>query len=240
MRNTSRYRHSLISRLLNILYPSKCPSCGKQSDTMSYSPICRSCWSKIVRYKGYGCKICALPLSSEYSKICGQCIKKPPPFSRVISYGLYEGVLAEAINQLKFYGVKNLSRPLGNLFLYIDLPEVDGILPVPLSLERLRERGFNQSLLIAREISKIKCIPLLMDVLLKKKDTPPQTQLPAKERFLNVKNAFEVRKDIKGLRLFLFDDVMTTGATVTECARQLIKGGAKEVIVLTLARAKQI
>lgn len=237
MWNAFNRHHHVISRLLNGFFPSACPSCGKTSDVFQYSPICSSCWSDIKRYTGHCCIKCALPLSSEHAKICGDCIKNPPPFTGVISYGLYEGTLAEAINQLKFYRVKRLSKHLGRLLLSLDLPLANGIVPVPLNIKRLRERGFNQSLLIAREISKSKGIPLLMDVLLKKKDTPPQTKLSAKERLLNIKNTFEVHGNIKGLRLFLVDDVMTTGATVTECSQQLMEAGAKEVVVLTLARA---
>jgi ComF family protein len=178
-----------------------------------------------------------MPFSSEYSDICWQCLKKAPPFSKVINYGLYEGALAEAINQLKFHGVKRLSKPLGILLQSLDLPAMDGIVPVPLSIKKLRERGFNQSLLIARTVSKEIKVPLLIDILLKKKDTPPQIGLSAKERLLNLKNAFEVKGDVDGLRLLLVDDVMTTGATVTECSKVLMKAGAKEVIILTLARS---
>ena len=182
-----------------------------------------------------------MPFSSEYSMICGHCMKKAPPFSMVINYGLYEGVLAEAINLLKFHDLKRLSKPLGRLLLSLpDLPEMDGIAPVPLNIKRLRERGFNQSLLIAKVISKVKGVPLLMDILLKKKETPPQIGLSAKERLLNLKNSFEVKGNIKGLRLFLVDDVMTTGATVTECSKEFTKAGAKEVLVLTLARSSMM
>ncbi|MBM4137488.1 MAG: ComF family protein [Nitrospira sp.] len=181
-----------------------------------------------------------MPFPSEHGKICGQCLKKPPPFSMVINYGLYEGVLAEAINQLKFYRIKRLSKPLGTLLFSLDLPQVDGIVPVPLTAKGLRERGFNQSLLIARVVSKGIKVPLLMDVLAKGKETPPQIGLSAKERLINLKNAFKVNGDIKGLRLLLVDDVMTTGATVKECSKQLMKAGAKEVIVLTLARSSMV
>jgi ComF family protein len=178
-----------------------------------------------------------MPFASEYAEICGHCLKKAPPFSKVLNYGLYEGVLAEAINHLKFHGLKRLAKPLGSLLTVFDLVGLDGVMPVPLSIRRLRERGFNQSLLIARVISKKFHIPLLMDNLLKIKETPPQIGLSAKERLLNLKNAFEVRGSIQGLRLLLIDDVMTTGATVTECSKELMKAEAKEVIVLTLARA---
>lgn len=165
-----------------------------------------------------------------------------PLFSKVLSYGLYEGVLQEAISQLKFHGVKRLSKPLGRLLLSFELSgiDLDGIVPVPLSMKRLRERGFNQSLLIARIVSEEKGIPMLIDILLKKKETPPQTELSAKERLSNLKGAFEVKGNIEGMRILLVDDVMTTGATVTECSKELIKAGAKEVIVLTLARSSMM
>lgn len=164
-------------------------------------------------------------------------MKQKPSFSKVVTYGLYEGVLAEAINQLKFHGLKRLSRPIGRLLLNLDIPQADGIVPVPLSTRGLRERGFNQSLLIAKSISKGIKVPLLIDLLFKRKETRPQIGLSAKERKLNLKNAFEVRGEIKGLRLLLVDDVMTTGATITECSKQLMKAGAKEVFVLILARS---
>jgi competence protein ComFC len=181
-----------------------------------------------------------MPFSSEYSMACGQCLKKKPPFSKVTNYGLYEGVLAEAINQLKFHGVKRLSKPLGRLLLSLDLPKIDGIVPVPLNVKRLSERGFNQSLLLARVVSKAIKVPLLIDILFKKKETPPQLGLSAKERQSNLKDAFEANGDIKVLRLLLVDDVMTTGTTVTECSRKLLKAGAKDVVVLTLARSSMM
>jgi competence protein ComFC len=240
MRNTFNNPYNLISRLLNILYPSRCPLCGNEPEVFHHSPICVSCWSKIKIYTGPSCSICAMPFSSEYSMVCGQCLKKKPPFSKVTNYGLYEGVLAEAINQLKFHGVKRLSKPLGRLLLSLGLPKIDGIVPVPLNVKRLSERGFNQSLLLARVVSKAIKVPLLIDILFKKKETLPQLGLSAKERQSNLKDAFEANGDIKGLRLLLVDDVMTTGTTVTECSRKLLKAGAKDVVVLTLARSSMM
>ena len=181
-----------------------------------------------------------MPFTSEYAEICMKCLKKAPPFSKVMNYGLYEGSLAEAINQLKFHGLKRLAKPLGRLLLSFDLSGMDGIVPVPLSIKKLKERGFNQSLLFARVISRDKKIPLLMDILFKKKETPPQTRLSGKERLSNLRNAFIVKGDVRGLRLVLVDDVMTTGATVTECSKQLMNAGAKEVVVITLARTSMM
>jgi ComF family protein len=174
---------------------------------------------------------------SEHARICGQCMQKTPPFSRVITYGLYEGVLAQAIHQFKFYRIRRLSKPLGNLLLHLDVPSADGIIPVPLSKKGLIARGFNQSLLISHVIARHTGIALFMDSLFKTKDTAPQIGLSARERLSNLKNAFEVHGNITDLRLLLIDDVITTGATVRECSKMLIKAGAKEVIVLALARA---
>jgi len=237
MRNLSLNPHSLISGFLNTLYPSRCPACENPSDSFRTSPICSSCWSKIKKFAGPSCALCGLPFASEYATVCGQCTAKRPPFSRVFFYGIYEGVLAEAINQLKFHDLRRLSKPLGTLLLDCELPVIDGILPVPLFIKGLRKRGFNQSLLMARVLSKNMQVPLFMDVLFKKKETLPQIGLSKKERLANLKKAFEVKGDIKGLRLLLVDDVMTTGATVTECSKVLMNAGAQEVIVLTLARA---
>lgn len=141
---------------------------------------------------------------------------------------------------MKFYGIRRLAEPLGKLLLRLEIPECDAIVPVPLSRKGLRERGFNQTLLVSRVLSKELKIPLYMDILLKRKDTPPQLGLDAKERLKNLKGAFEARGRINNLRLLLFDDVMTTGATARECSKTLIKAGAKEVLVITLARASMV
>jgi len=141
---------------------------------------------------------------------------------------------------MKFSGIRRLAKPLGRLLLNLEIPECDGIVPVPLSRNSLRERGFNQSLLMARVISKKLNITLYMDALLKTRDTLPQVGLNAKERRKNLKGAFKASGKINNQRLLLIDDVMTTGATVRECSKILIKAGAKEVVVITLARAGMI
>lgn len=164
-------------------------------------------------------------------------MQKPPPFSKILPYGLYEGVFAEAIHQLKFYGVRRLAKPLGEFLLRIDIPHADGIVPVPLTKKSLNSRGFNQSLLLAHVVAKRTGIALYKDSLIKIRETPPQIGLSAGERLTNLKNAFAVRGNLKGLSLLLVDDVITTGATVRECSRMLMKAGVKEVTVLSMARA---
>ena len=141
---------------------------------------------------------------------------------------------------MKFYGIRRLAGPLGKLLLSLEIPECNAMVPVPLTKKGLRERGFNQTLLVSRLLSKELKIPLYIDMLFKRKDTPPQIGLNAKERMKNIKAAFEVNGKINNLKLLLFDDVMTTGATVRECSKTLIKAGAKEVIVITLARSSMV
>ena len=164
-------------------------------------------------------------------------MKSRPLFSKAVAYGIYEGVLAEAIHHFKFQGIKRLAKPLGTLLLNLDTPQADGIIAVPLSVKGLRDRGFNQSLLLARMLSRETNVALLMDILFKKKETPPQIGLTSKERLLNLKDSFTVKGSVKDLRLLLVDDVITTGATVSECSKELMRAGAKEVTVIALARA---
>ena len=155
----------------------------------------------------------------------------------VLNYGLYSGTLSEAIHLLKFSGVKRLAGPLGKLLSGLPIPDVDGIVPVPVTVKTLRERGFNQTLLIAKILSGRLHIPLKMDILSKTKETRPQIGLGARERAVNLKNSFAVRGRLHKTRLLLLDDVMTTGATARECAKALMKAGAGEVVVITLARS---
>jgi competence protein ComFC len=113
------------------------------------------------------------------------------------------------------------------------------MVPVPLHIRRLRERGFNQALLLVKELSKRAGIPYQERVLRKIKDTPVQSTLKKRERSKNLKGAFQVQdqESIKGKAVVLVDDVYTTGATVNECSRALLAAGAKQVAVLTVARA---
>lgn len=137
---------------------------------------------------------------------------------------------------MKFKGIKSLSRPLAKLLFDLDIPDTDIIIPVPMTKKALLRRGFNQSLLIAREVSMIKGIPLDIDSLQKTKETLPQVGLEAGERMKNLKEAFFVMGDIKGKDVLLIDDVMTTGATLRECSKALLKAGATKVICLVIAR----
>ena len=236
MRRAS-FASGLISGLANFLYPSACPSCRNPSDSLVLAPFCANCWQGLTRYRGPSCRICGVPLVSPHANCCRNCLEHPPFFARAASFGLYDALLASAIHHFKFLGIRRLSEPLAELLWFHDTADIDAIVPVPLSADALRERGFNQALLLAYRLSKRKSLPLAMDSLRKVINTPPQVGLSAKERAANVRKAFTCAGGVSGLNILLIDDVMTTGATVNACTEQLLNSGARHVYVLTLARA---
>ena len=238
--NNSAGVEILISSLLNMLFPEKCPNCDKPAGGFWIAPFCENCWKDIIPYKGPLCDRCGKPLSSEIAHICHECLKKEPFFVRARSFALYKGTMAEAINLFKYSGIRRLGRPLGRFFNYMALPQVDAIIPVPLHIRRLLHRGFNQSLILSKVIAKNSGRPVLINVLSRIRDTVPQVSLKAHERRKNVRGAFTATSAVKGKNLLLVDDVMTTGATTEECSRVLKKAGAKGVYVLTLARAYEL
>lgn len=230
----------MINRFLNVLFPELCPFCKKPPQDHRIAPICTDCWNEITQYNGSICQICGKPLISSASIICGDCISDRPAFKLARSFGLYEATLKEAINLLKYYGIKRLAKPLSDMMLKIKIPGVETILPVPLHKRRLRVRGFNQSGLLAKYMAKRLRIPIITDCLIKVRDTLPQVGLGAKEREKNIRKAFEVKNRglIQGKTIMLIDDVFTTGATVRECSKVLKKAGARDIYVITLAHSR--
>lgn len=191
------------------------------------------------------CPVCGryFPSREGGDRPCGTCLKKRRTFRRAKALALYEGPVMEAIHRMKYQGRLDLAKPFAGLVLE-SLPRMefamdwDIVVPVPLHIRRLRERGFNQSALLAGSIGKTLGIPVDVFSLKKTRTTPPQVGLTMKERMKNVKGVFQVMEEnvVKGRSVLLCDDVFTTGATVSECAHILRKAGAKSVDVLTLAR----
>lgn len=151
--------------------------------------------------------------------------------------------LRQVVHRFKYGRQASLGQPLGRLMAeacrpWFTLPDLDLVVPVPLHPRRLRWRGFNQSVLLGREVGRAWGVRLDPFVLTRRKETAPQSSLALKERHPNVRGAFAVapRRSVEGKRLLLVDDVHTTGATVNECARVLMRSGAREVQVLTLGR----
>ena len=160
-----------------------------------------------------------------------------------LALGLYEGTIREAIHQLKYEGKAFLAKSLVGLldkgYPFIEYASYDLLVPVPLHRKRLRERGFNQALLLGRAFERRIGVSCTGFALKKTRWSEPQIHLSPKEREGNVKGSFAVvdPEEVRGKRVLLLDDVMTTGSTVNECARELLKAGAEEVDVFTLARA---
>lgn len=155
-----------------------------------------------------------------------------------MAYGIYDGVMKEAVHLMKFRQLKRLAIVLGQKLTSIDVPTADSIVPVPLSIKGLRKREFNQSAIMAKELSKKTGIPLYLNGLRKVKETLPQSSLSKNERVRNVKGAYVSDDIVRGKRIILVDDVVTTAATVNECAKVLKKAGASTVTVVAAARAK--
>lgn len=226
-----------IASLLGILFPTHCPLCRNASHASSALPICASCWITIRSYKGPACVQCGLPTVSVHTERCRNCTEDPPSFVSARSYGLYEGVLKEAIHLLKFNAYRRLAQPLAALLSDLDLPAADALVPVPIHLNQLRTREFNQTALIAKHLSMITGTRLMLDGLSKVKDTVAQIDVDRNERLRNLKKAFSASQQVKDKRILLIDDVITTGATMRECAKSLMKAGAVEVNVVALARS---
>lgn len=227
----------ILKVLSGLLFPQRCPVCNKEAHDSSALPLCPDCWGSIAPYLGPACRQCGVPTVSEHTGLCQSCIADPPAFSRAISYGIYEGVLKEAIHLLKFNKHRRLAKPLSRLLADLALPEADLLIPVPMHVKQLRQREFNQTALIAKHLGAITSIPLDIDALRKIKETSAQIDVDRKERLRNLRKAFAASESVQGRRILLVDDVITTGATVRECARVLAKAGAADITVVALARS---
>lgn len=231
-----------LSPIINILFPSACPVCKNNSDRFLHAPFCASCWARIRPYTGPSCPVCGEPALSKHATVCDSCLKNKQPFTKIFFYGIYNGVLKKAIHSFKFCGTRRLGHPLGVFLLqamseHTTTQNTDCIVPVPLHKASLIERGFNQTAALAVVLSKATGIPLLNNVLVKNRVTLPQFALNRAERQKNLRGAFSSSGTIKGLRVLLVDDVVTTGATARECGRTLMKQGAANVCVAALARS---
>ena len=174
--------------------------------------------------------------------ICARCAAEPPPYDYARSAAVYGGVMREAVHRFKFGGRRALARPLAELMVEqcgASLPDgIAAVVPVPLAGDRERERGFNQAALLAERIARRLDVPVRARWLARRRATRPQSDLPAAERLANVRGAFRATRAVAGRHVLLVDDVLTTGATLAECARSLRAAGAGRIGVLTVARVR--
>ena len=218
------------------LMPARCLLCGVRGTRGT--GLCAACASELPR-NDRCCARCALPLESP-APLCGRCLRRAPPWDSAWAPFRYAWPLDRLEARFKFGGDLAAGRVLAQAWrgsvAPAELPQA--IVPVPLHRARLRSRGYNQSLELARSLSKSLRIPLLRDVLQRTRATEAQSELTAVQRRRNVHGAFAARFDgDPPQHLAILDDVFTTGATLTECARVLKRAGVKRVDVWALARA---
>lgn len=216
--------------------------------------MCGACWASLEPWRGAICASCGLPLATSQggeaaSLLCGECRTGVHTFDGARSYGLYAGALRQIILLLKFQRQERLGHRLGALLasLWASFENLDDawLIPVPLHPSRQQERGFNQAELLARGLIRGlagagKSRPrLARKALQRTRATLPQTGLSIAARRENVHGVFAARDAglLRGRTIVLIDDVMTTGATLAECAATLKRAGAERVVALTLARA---
>jgi ComF family protein len=247
--------NSLFGSLYSAFFPSDCRLCSAPLNTASRLPVCDACLSRVERMPPNRCRACGdlFPVGYRSSTgLCPDCAFEVPPFERAAAYGPYTGGLRELVHLLKYEQVKPASKILGRILSdaarTLELRGEVIVIPVPLHAAKLRQRGFNQSELIAKEaLRHLQGYPdanftLEVALMKRRRDTPSQVGMTREDRAANLRGAFGVtsRSRIRGKQVLLVDDVLTTGATVSECTRVLRRAGAKHVWVATVARAVRV
>lgn len=232
---------SPLRLVIDVVLPPRCPGCGEIVD--GDDRFCAACFTQLQALGPPQCACCGDPLPHEgdAAALCGACLADPPPFSRARAPLAYGGPARQLVLALKHGRRLHLARMMARAMLRVagDIPADALIVPVPSHRWRLWRRGFNQAATIARQVARQSGRPLLVDALTRVKPTPSTKGLTRAARQRNVIGAFRVARPdaIKGRSVILIDDVMTTGATVSACAAQLRRAGARQVEVLTYARA---
>jgi ComF family protein len=218
---------------LDFLLPLSCLGCGHEGDL-----ICTSCRQSLPRIRLPLCQRCGATVGE--GNLCHSCINHPLTIDGIRSVFLFQGTIRQAILQLKYRHLKALAAPLSQLLAeYLGSHPLKGetIIPVPLYPKRLRERGYNQAYLLAKELGELVGLPVVEDTLIRVKDSLPQARTrSAIERRRNVQGAFACHQPLEGRQILLIDDVCTTGATLDACASALKAAGASSVWGLTVAR----
>jgi ComF family protein len=234
--------NSIVNNRWNALrtwwWPGHCLLC--RTHTYAGRELCDGCHADLPWIR-VACPRCAAPLAAASAgRACGKCQRKAPPFDRARAALQYQAPVDRMILNLKYHRRLELARTLGELLAtHIDNAgeSPDVIVPVPLHPTRARERGYNQSLEIARVIAQRLRLPLVASAARRVRATAAQTALPLKQRARNVRNAFVVDADLKGKHVAVVDDVMTSGHTVSALAKALRRAGAKEISIWVVARA---
>jgi ComF family protein len=251
-RPLSNHSGWMLHYLINFIYPPQCAACGVRTGIDAAARICETCVGLIERVPEPICEVCGIPLEHPIngrSDWCRACAESPPHYGQARAVARYrpgiseDGQVVPSIIRRHKYGRDQslscaLAQCLGNK-LPLNGDDYDLVIPVPLHRRRLRWRGFNQAALLGAEVARRIGCTLDIATLARIRDTPPQTAQDSSRRRQNVRGAFAVTRPhrVANRKLLLVDDVMTTGATLDECARTLLAAGAGTVDVFTLARA---
>lgn len=225
--------------ILDVVFPERCVGCdGVLSQPITF--FCEDCAHEVEEIPDAACVRCNEP-GTHASGVCPRCTRRPPKFKVAFARLEHSGAVARAIHRFKYEGHPELARPLGAMLMagarqFLVRPQ-DWVVPIPLHATRYRERGYDQTALLAVEVARVGRMVLHDEALTRVKPTSRQVGQSDEEREANVAGAFEASPKVKGARVLLIDDVLTTGATANEAARALLEAGALEVQVLTLARA---
>jgi ComF family protein len=226
----------LVDAVLDAVLPSHCLLCGARAQ--GALSLCAACEADMPHNR-MCCARCALPLETP-APLCGRCIRHVPPWDAAWAPFRYEWPLAQLESRFKFGGDLAAGRTLAMLWNASTAPHglPDAIVPVPLHPSRLRKRGYNQALELAKPLAKHFGVPVLRDALRRTRATHAQTELTAIQRRRNVRGAFAANPaDELPEHVAVLDDVSTTGATLAECARVLKRAGVARVDAWALARA---
>ena len=228
--------YNCINSVQFAFYPAHCLLCDSAVEPgMDFCFDCR----EELPFNRQACIQCGLPLGSDKPQVCGRCLRHTPPFTTTQAPLRYEAPVDRLVGGLKFHHQLHLASPLGRLFCR-QLPRShtmpDIVMPVPLHPRRLRERGFNQSLELARHVAAGLGLPLVHRGCRRVIATPAQSGLDQRRRMKNLRKAFVADAEVKGVHIALFDDVITTGATATAVSQALLQAGAKRVDIWALAR----
>ena len=232
-----------LRRLVDLALPNRCVGC--RGVIGADGALCPACFARLDFITAPLCGRCGLPLPSGAGEelSCGACLAQPPRFAAARAALVYGGLARDVVLMLKHADRTDLARPLAEWLRRAGAPRIDSadlVTPVPLHPRRLARRRYNQAGLLAQALAKQCGLPLSPDLLRRIRATPSQGHLNARQRHQNVRGAFAVRPRsaarLKGARVLLVDDVMTTGATLDACAAALLKAGAAAVDALVVAR----
>jgi ComF family protein len=234
----------LLRHALDLLWPRVCEGCGGSVVGLSRY-LCWDCLAALPLIQAPYCVRCGDPVEGAitWDYVCSACVDRPPPFEQARSALRFRGPVKDVLHRFKYSAATHVSRDFATLLhacvrTHFSRESIDAVTYVPLHAAKQRARTYNQARLLASDLARLMRLPLADGCLDRERYTATQTRLSAKERARNVRGAFVPRHPrwIQGRKLLLVDDVMTTGATISECSRVLKEAGAAGVWVVTVAR----